>query len=419
MAIRAARNTPSGFVPCGRLSLEQDRRMNLTPMDRKGLELDVDKLLACARQRSGLSDFGDPYFLDPLRELIGCANRDGGVPSEDCLAVQTVISYLVDRLRLTDYVKRHPKIRDEVVQVAGLIHLHARGGSTLLHRILSQSPQLTATSIWEMVAPVPLPNEKIGEPTERLAQTQAWLKVFEDDMPGYKTMHPMSPYDIEEESLLMDRSFVSGMWQCHFYAPTYLFWMRQYDHTKVYEELRLWLQLMQYQTPGRGKRKWILKASTHALGGNLRIAMRTFPDAKIIMTHRRMEDTLVSLCSVRNQHLGLSSTTYDPKALGEQLISYYVPAIRDIIEIMKEGPADRFINVYYRDTNADPLKVFESVMKQMGIAVTDADMDSAKMWLARNGRESFPKHDYKAEDYGFSRKRLAEAFKFYHDAFDI
>ena len=48
-----------------------------------------DALLQMARDRAGLSDFGDTWFLEPMDQFLAAANReaaaggDGHVPGED------------------------------------------------------------------------------------------------------------------------------------------------------------------------------------------------------------------------------------------------------------------------------------------------------------------------------------------------
>jgi hypothetical protein len=37
--------------------------------------------------------------------------------------------------------------------------------------------------------------------------------------------------------------------------------------------------------------------------------------------------------------------------------------------------------------------------------------------MSRNGRDTHPRHKYKPQAYGVTEAELAEAFKFYRDAF--
>ena|SRR5438132_1380261 len=103
-----------------------------------GVQLDPNALMHEARRRTSLSDFGDPWFVAPFKSLIHFVNTEGGLPSEDVPPVQHVINMLCERLRLTDYLKRHPKVLDEKLDVVGAILGQARGGSTLTQRLTAR-----------------------------------------------------------------------------------------------------------------------------------------------------------------------------------------------------------------------------------------------------------------------------------------
>ena len=53
-------------------------------------QLSVDILLANARQATGLNDFGDDWFLEPLTRLIGETNSNAGLIAPDAGAGQRV-----------------------------------------------------------------------------------------------------------------------------------------------------------------------------------------------------------------------------------------------------------------------------------------------------------------------------------------
>src|SRR5262249_30866088 len=152
-----------------------------------------------ARQVTGLADFGDPWFRRPLGDLVGFINRESGLVAADAPPVQLLIASLAARLRLTEFLKHHPDVRNEKLDVAGVIIGLPRGGSTLLQRLLSSSPQLTSTRIWEMRYPIPEPGEDRGESSRRIAKTQKIIDDMYAVWPEMRSMHPMTPTDYDEE----------------------------------------------------------------------------------------------------------------------------------------------------------------------------------------------------------------------------
>src|SRR5262245_50596534 len=143
-----------------------------------------------AQRITGLSDFGDRWFERPFRELVGFINAEAGLRSADVGPVQTLVGYLADRLRLVEYLARHPAVLDEELAVGGIIIGLPRGGSTLLQRLMTTSPQLTSTWFWEGITPLPLPDETPGQPVRRKEIGREVAAGMALAWPNMKSMHP-------------------------------------------------------------------------------------------------------------------------------------------------------------------------------------------------------------------------------------
>jgi hypothetical protein len=383
------------------------------------MQLSVENLLERARRSIGLTDFGDPWFLENLNNLLTHINREAGLPSGEVPPVETLVRHLGNRLKLIAYLKRHPEVRNEKVEVSGVIIAHARGGSTLLQRLLTASPQLTGPRWFELVNPVPLPDESLGDPHIRIEMGSAFLASFTEMTPDIKSNHPMDdPMSYDEELMLMNHGFLTMMYSAYFNIPGYQLWLMDQDHTKSYEELKLWLQLLQYQAPERRGRRWLLKAPQHLLTGNLDFVLKAFPEAKLIMTHRHLENVLASLCSSEYMvMLPSQSTCFDARKLGPVVVEMYKRALTNMMVIRNREPPERFIDVQYRDLVTDPIGQFRRVMQLMGHLVGAQDEQAAAKWMSMNARGNFPPHRYALEDYGLTRDMIAESLDFYHQAF--
>jgi hypothetical protein len=378
--------------------------------------VDADDLLRQAKHHTGLADIGDPWFLAPLHAVVDMINRDAGLPSKEVFPVRELVRWLSDRLRLVDYVNRHPEIRDEKLNVAGVI-VAARGGSTLLQRLLGTSRQLTSTRTWELIAPTPY-SEEPSDDAVRKKFASDWVSSLGDKIPAFKAVHPTHADEYDEELGLMDRSFLSLDFQSWFNLPGYLVWHRQQDHEKSYEELKLWLQSLQFQKPERRGQRWLLKSIQHLVGGHFRIMLRTFPQAKVIFTHRRLDQVIPSLCSSQSLLILPSEcTNFDKHELGPRLQEMYVVAMKDMLAAREREPTDRFIDILYRDLISDPLRVFRETLQRLGLTVTPEDEIAAREWMAANSRNTEPPHAYRLEDYGLTERGIKETFAFYHDKF--
>jgi hypothetical protein len=382
--------------------------------DRKTLR--VGTLLARARQATGLMDFGDPWFMEPLSHLLEFVNRDVGPLHDADRRTDILVGNLSDRLRLIDHLKRHPEVRDVDIDVAGVIVV-GRGGSTLLQRLLASSPQLTSAHYWELAVPVPEVGEVPGDVGRRVAQGQARVDAMYEATPELKGMHPMDAMTYDEEIVLMERSFLSLMFCSYFNLPDYMAWQRTQDHSKAYEELRLWLQVLTAQAPQRRKQRWLLKSVHHLLSGGMNCLLRTFTDAKIIITHRHMENVIASSASGQSMLLGNFENRVNNRELGPRWLELYRVALRDMIAVRGTQPAARFIDIQFRDLVADPLAQYRSTMQRMGLTVGPEDEAAAAHWIAENSRDKHPAHPYRLEDYGLTRRMIDDTFGFYHDSY--
>jgi Sulfotransferase family len=379
--------------------------------------LRLASLLDKARQRSGLTDFGDEWFVEPLRELVRMINEEAGLTSCDAPPVEAMVKNLADRLQLVEYLKRNPAALDEKVDVAGVIIGLGRGGSTLLQRLLSSSPQVNFTPWWEVVYPVPLPGERRGDPAPRIELGKRTAKAINETWPELVAMHPVDATEADEEITLFDRTPLCMMYSFYFYLPSYMPWLVRQDHRRAYEELRIWLKVLQHQQPARRGKRWLLKSGHHLYGCALRPLLDHFPEALAIMTHRRLQNVIVSYCSLQRVTVQKYSSTFDRKRLGSQAIEVFRAALTDLLAVRREYAPQRFLDVQYQDTVERPLEVHRSTLARMGFELSEADERAAAGWMASHGRDTHPPHRYAAEDYGITAEDIARTFDFYHQAF--
>ena len=381
------------------------------------VQLSSEELLQRAQKSCGLTDFGDDWFREPLSELVTMINQEAGLTSANAPPVQAMIGNLADRLRLVDYLERNPAALDEAIEVPGIIIGLGRGGSTLLQRLLSASAQVNHTPWWELVFPLPLSNQGMGERATRIEYGALAAREVNAKWPELAAMHPIEALAPDEEIALFDRTPLSLMYCFYFNIPSYMPWLRRQNHERAYGELVTWLKVLQHQDPTRRARKWVLKSGHHLLAGGLRVMLDTFPNAKAIMTHRNLQNVIVSYCSLQSVTVRNFSANFDPAEQGPRAIWLFREALQDLISIRRDYPATRFVDVQYQDTVTRPLEVFRDTLMAMGMCVTDEDMAAARGWMSSHGRDTHPPHRYAAEQYGMSANTLSQQFEFYHQRF--
>lgn len=371
------------------------------------LPLTVDGLMGAARDKTGLSDFGDPWFTEPLAVLLDSLNGEAQLSEVGHVMTQRrLTALLVDRLRLRALLTAHPEIHDEHVEVAAEICGLPRTGSTLLHRLLASSPQLTSTASWETSYPLPFPGEPPEAP-ERKRRAKQRMEDFLALSPEFADIHTVSWEAPEEDVILVDRSFTSMSFDSFYWAPGYGRWLREYDQTPAYAELRQWLQVLQWQDPARDGQRWVLKSPHHLTA--VRTVLDTFPECRIVMTHRSPVDAVPSYASMVVSMTRQYSDTVDPVSVGR----YWSERFRETLTGLDRARADlpdRFVDVHYRAVQSDPIGEASRVMARLGLPVSPADDAAWEAYLAVNRSERHGSHSYAAGDFGLSESQLAQDF---------
>jgi hypothetical protein len=371
----------------------------------------VGELLAAAREKTGLDDFGDEWFTEPLTVLVEALDTEARL-SELGLALtrRRLAALLADRLRLRALRKEHPEIADTEVTVAAAICGLPRTGSTLLHRLLAASPGLTSTLSWETSYPLPFPGEG-PDAAVRKARARERAKLFLDLSPDFADIHQIEWDGPEEDVILLDRTFTSMSFDSFYAIPSYGTWLRAMDQAPAYRELREWLQVLQWQDPARRGTSWVLKSPHHltAVG----TVLDTFPGCRIVMTHRSPVSAVPSyasmVCSIGRQY----SDDVDPVALGRYWSERFATTLRGFAGVRRARP-ERFVDVRYGELVAEPVGQACRVLGELGAA---PDAGALESYLDRNRGQRHGSHAYTPADFGLSADGLAHDFAFYTEEY--
>ena len=377
--------------------------------------LEREALLQQARERAGLSDFGDEWFFEPMDRYIEASNREGRLtPAGRASTTEVIVKGLVSRLRMVEDIKRHPEILDEKVDVAGIILGLPRTGSTIFQRLLASAPGMTGLRWYEAQNFAPFPGEERGNPVERRAYAQAMIDGWLQLSPELASIHPLEPDAPDEEILVLGQMFVSTMIEGMNYVPSFTRWLNSYDQSKGHEDLKTILKYLQWQDPSRKGRKWILKSPSNLPYAE--VAAKAFPDALLIMTHRDPLQTVPSYVSMQAALYKLSASLTDA-----EVGAFWFPRLVEwmrMFEAARERIGEhRFIDIDYREVGKEPMAQAERVLSRMGIPV-DAQLEEVLAeFLAGNKREQRPMHDYSLERFGLDEEAIKREFATYRERY--
>jgi hypothetical protein len=376
----------------------------------------VEELLATARSRTGLSDFGDRWFLEPLAALLDSLNHDAKLHAAGIVAeTERVVTALVNRLHLVDICQRERAIEHESVNVAAVIVGLPRTGSTLMQRLLSSVPALTALRWWEICNYAPWPGEVPTNVSGRHRAGQDIIDALLAGDPELAAGHPYQNDAADEETIILGQFFMGTLMEGFAHVPGYVAWLKQADHSPMYRELRRVLQSMQWFDPSRRGRRWLLRSSAHL--ASLEALTGEFPEARLLMTHRDPLETIPSLCSLMTMLQGLGSNRMDKIDSGRFIAERWAWNLQEFMRIRARLPRERFLDVYYADLVREPLAVGLAVVRALGLGDDYPTRVAMQNWLDANGRERHPPHHYTAQEFGLTPESLASMFADYRTTF--
>ena len=375
----------------------------------------LDALLAEASARSGgLDDFGPGDFRQGLRVLADALNNEACLsPAGRGLLREKLLGQLVNRLVMEDHLRRHPEILEQPIDDPLVIVGLPRTGTTLLQRTLAVDPQFSKALWWETRYPAPLPGETLEQPQKRIARARDEVAGMIEFLPQLLAIHPLDAEQPDEEFMLMEHSFLCAM-DSYVNVPSYTAWLDAQDQTQVYRYLKRTLQFLQWQQARRGiepGRRWLLKSPQHL--HTLELLFEVFPKAQVVLTHREPARTIPSLASFIHTLWLLYSDKADAEAVGEQWNRRMARALRHAMAVRERMPPERFLDVHFEDTVAEPQAVVERIYQFAGLQLTPQTRSAMAQWLQANGREKRAVHHYSPGQFGLSEEILQRDYAEY------
>ena len=369
----------------------------------------VEDLLSAARKKAGLTDFGDDFFIEPLTQLVEDANANTVFhPLGAFLFKNKLIINLVNRLWSQYWLKQEPTIIKPLppkVLITGL----QRTGTTFLQRLLGALPEFRGVISWEIVNPVPKSGKKnyYGMYEAQLAH-----KALNFLSPEFKSIHSVKHDSLEEEVVLMDHAFVSTATQSVLDVPNYAKWLEGQDHTRSYQDLKMWLQFLLWREPAD---KFLLLKSPHHME-YMDMFMSVFPDTKIIHTHRQPHNTLPSYCSMVMAGKKIFSDHADSFEVGRYWLEKDIRFVDKFLDYRRRNE-EKFFDVAYKNLVADPTLVAQKIYDHLDLQWTDEHTHLVSEFCKNHRKNKFGKHEYAIEDYGLTKEQVDSAFGDYIEQF--
>ena len=356
------------------------------------VRLDAAALMAEATRRTGLDDFGDPRFREPLGLLLDAFEREAALTILGrMIARNDVLRLLENRLRMTAEHCRHPEITQGAISAPLFIVGLPRTGTSILHELMAQDPESRVPMSWEVQHPWPPPEAATFETDPRIAAVDKHLAGVDRVLPDFKKIHPMGARLPQECVALTAHDFATIMNHTTHRVPSYQQWLETTDLRWVYASHRRQLQYLQWKVPAR---RWVLKSPGHLWALDALAAV--YPDARIVQTHRDPLKVIASLTSLVTVLRSLASDEIDPYEIAQDWTARLARGLECAMRVRASGvlPASQTFDVHFRDLMADPIAMVARIYAHFDMTLSAEAERRMRRFLAENPSDKHGAHTY-------------------------
>lgn len=374
-------------------------------------------LLAAARTRTGLDDFGDEAdWKEGFTRLLASLNEEARLNKAGrIIAFGELSRHLENRLRVTDDIKRHPEILQVRIEKPVFVMGLPRTGSTILHDLMARDPDNRVPMTWECNYMSPPAEAATYETDPRIADCEAHFeRTSRLLIPEFQAIHEMGARLAQECLMLNAFDFKSQIFSNQFWVPSYQRWVERDDNLSVYRTHKRQLQYMQWRNP---RARWVLKSTGYFWG--LDAILATYPDAQIVMTHRDPIKLIASHCSLVSMATSMGSDAVDRKAIGEFWSETWMNAMRRFVDFRRRDAARDVFDMHFAEFVRDQVGMVKRIYGHFGLPLPAATEQRMRDFIAGNPKERHGTHRYTLDQFGLDPARERERYRFYQDWFHV
>jgi hypothetical protein len=319
-----------------------------------------------------------------------------------------------------------PRLRRTEIVAPVFILGHARSGTTLLHRLMSQDTnRFSAFRLYELFLPSLLQKRLVRALG---ALDRRWLggaierrvRAWEERRFGKtRHVHAMSLFEPEEDDGVLTYSCASGAWivRLPYLGELDFYHVDEWPEGRRRQLMHFYAECVRRQLCLDGAQKTHLSKNP-IFAGRVASLLETFPDARIVVPFRHPYETIPSLLELMRLAWKLrrwsdAEMERSLRVLAEQSFHTY----RYPLEVLARHPETPHSIVDYAELVAEPKKVVERIYAQLGLEMTD---DYARTLAAEQerARKHETTHRYSLEQFGLEageiHARLADLFERFH-----
>lgn len=369
--------------------------------------------LAC--RRSGLNDFGDWSFEEPLAVLLKAYEQEANLGTFGRLGVRwDMLRFLSNLLRLCDEEKKAPAIRAEPIDRPIFILGLPRSGTTFLHNLMALDPTNRVPRCWETIYPYPITdctNDTHDPRAEMVARRYEGFLILAPELPR---LHPLDARAAQECIEITGHIIRSMRFDTTHYVPSYARWLDDTGHSEAYRFHKRFLQHLQHQN---GSGQWVLKSPDHVFAFDA--IQEVYPDARFVFVHRDPMKVLPSVARLTEVLRQPFTRRIDRLQIGRQVSDRWAHGARLLVEAAKrmESFPERIVHVRYQNLVTDPLGEVTSIYSHFNLTFSEDAKTRLQRLIAESPNGGYGQNIYHFEDYGLDSTTERRRYSAYMEYF--
>ncbi len=378
-------------------------------------DLQPESLMAAARAATGLDDFGPDTFREGLGVLCDSLHRDARLSELGDAALPGMLTgSLTNRLRVVDWIARHPEVAAERIDAPIVVIGMFRAGTTLLSRLFDQDPRNRGLLMWEAGDSVPPPTPENHRSGPRVDAVHAGNQMLIELNPMVDVVHHEQADEATECITVMSQDFKSLTYEAIANVQGYSRWLLGTDQRSAYEYHHRVLQVLQ---SGGVRGRWTLKSPHHAIA--LEHLTAVYPDARLVLLHRDPVVLTASVCSLISTLSSTFSTADHRAYIGEHWPAMLEESVRRIDRFRDAHPEHAIVDVQYTDLVQDPAATVAAIYQACGDELDDVGAAAIAAYVDAHPKGQFGAHEYAVAEFGLDANELRERFSGYTERYGI
>ena len=371
-----------------------------------------EALHAEAVAAAGSDDFGDAAYREALRVVLAAYDREARFHDAGRAAARgNLVQLLTTRLRSQQRARSAPvgaPIRRPLV-VLGLV----RTGSTALHHLLAQDPQLQSLEYWLAARPQRRPPRPTWTTQPDFTAAAAEIDAMYAFDPALRRIHVMAADLAEECRHLLAQSFVDDSFEVNATVPSYTAWYEGGRHVAAYRRHRALVELIGGEDP----RRWLLKYPVHLK--HLADLLAVYPDACIVQTHRDPAQVLASYVELIAGFRAIFERDIDRGAIAREQLEVWASGAERAIAVRARHDPAQFHDVFFRDFVADPIATVRAIYDRFGLVLSDDAERRMRAWQSGDPDGAGKRPRRADDDADLPRAVVLDRFAAYMRHFDL